>query len=98
LQQELQKSPAGTRQTDGKNLVWLREKERKLAKLSKTTFPYQRNDVIILCHQNLDLSVCEGVPGEGVGEAEEDCDEDSEAEAGGRHDGQQQEQHLRWNS
>jgi hypothetical protein len=38
LKQELQKSPAGTRQTYGKNLVWFEEIERKLAKLSKTTF------------------------------------------------------------
>ncbi len=41
LKQEWQKSPAGTRQTDGKNLVWFREIERKLAKLSKTTFTYR---------------------------------------------------------
>ncbi len=39
--QEWQKSPAGTRQTDGKNLVWFGEIERKLAKLSKTTFTYR---------------------------------------------------------
>jgi hypothetical protein len=32
LKQEWQKSPAGTRQTDGKNLVWFGEIERKLAK------------------------------------------------------------------
>jgi hypothetical protein len=38
LKQELQKSPAGTRQTYGKNVVWFEEIERKLAKLSKTTF------------------------------------------------------------
>jgi hypothetical protein len=41
LKQEWQKSPAGTRQTDGKNLVWFGEIERKLAKLSKTTFTYR---------------------------------------------------------
>jgi hypothetical protein len=41
LKQEWQKSPAGTRQTDGKNLVWFGEIERKLAKLSKTTFAYR---------------------------------------------------------
>jgi hypothetical protein len=35
LKQEWQKSPAGTRQTDGKNMHG--EIERKLAKLSKTT-------------------------------------------------------------
>jgi hypothetical protein len=33
-----QKSPAGTRQTDGKNLVWFGEIEQKLAKLSMPTF------------------------------------------------------------
>jgi hypothetical protein len=36
-----QKSPAWTRQTDGKNLVWFGEIERKLAKLSMTTFTYR---------------------------------------------------------
>ncbi len=41
LKQEWQKSPAGTRQTDGKNMVWFEEIERKLAKLSKTTFSYR---------------------------------------------------------
>jgi hypothetical protein len=40
LKQEWQKSPAGTRQTDGKNLVWFGEIEIKLATLSKTTFTY----------------------------------------------------------
>ncbi len=39
--QEWQKSPVGTRQTAGKNLVWFGEIERKLAKLSKTTFTYR---------------------------------------------------------
>jgi hypothetical protein len=38
LKQEWQKSPAGTRQIDGKNLVWFGEIEKKLAKLSKTAF------------------------------------------------------------
>ncbi len=38
LTQEWQKSPAGTRKTDGKNMVWFGEIERKLANLSKTTF------------------------------------------------------------
>ncbi len=37
MKQEWQKSPAETRQTDGKSLVWFGEIERKLAKLSKTT-------------------------------------------------------------
>jgi hypothetical protein len=41
MKQEWQKSPAGTKQTDGKNLVWFGEIERKLAKLSKTTFAYR---------------------------------------------------------
>jgi hypothetical protein len=36
-----QKSPTGTRQTDGKKLLWFGEKERKLAKLSMTTFTYR---------------------------------------------------------
>ncbi len=35
-----EKSSPGTRQTDGKNLVWFGEKERKLAKLSMATFTY----------------------------------------------------------
>jgi hypothetical protein len=41
LKQEWQKSPAGTRQTDGKNSVWFGEIERILAKLLKTTFAYR---------------------------------------------------------
>jgi hypothetical protein len=41
LKQEWQKRPAGTKQTDGKNLVWFGEIKRKLAKLSKTTFSYR---------------------------------------------------------
>jgi hypothetical protein len=41
LKQEWQKSPGGTRLTYGKNYVWFREIERKLAKLSKTTFTYR---------------------------------------------------------
>jgi hypothetical protein len=41
LKPEWQKSPAGTKQTDGKNLVWYGEIERKLAKLSKTSFAYR---------------------------------------------------------
>jgi hypothetical protein len=40
LKQEWQKRPAGTRQADGKNLVWFGEIERKFAKLSKTTVIY----------------------------------------------------------
>jgi hypothetical protein len=41
LKQEWQNSPTGTRQTDSKNLDWFGEIERKLAKLSKTTFTYR---------------------------------------------------------
>ncbi len=41
LKQEWQKSPAGTLQTDGKNMVWFVVIERKLAKLSKTTLTYR---------------------------------------------------------
>jgi hypothetical protein len=41
MKKEWQKSPAGTRQTDGKNLVWFGEIERKLAKLPKTTFTHR---------------------------------------------------------
>jgi hypothetical protein len=33
-----EKSSPGTRQTDGKNLVWIGKIERKLAKLSMPTF------------------------------------------------------------
>jgi hypothetical protein len=36
LKQEWQKIPAGTRQTEGKNMVWFGEIERKLAKLSNS--------------------------------------------------------------
>jgi hypothetical protein len=35
-----EKSSLRTRQTDGKNLVWFGELERKLAKLSMPTFTY----------------------------------------------------------
>ncbi len=41
LKQEWQKRPVGTRQTDAENLVRFGERERKLAKLSKTTFTYR---------------------------------------------------------
>jgi hypothetical protein len=40
------KSPAGTRQTDGKNLAWLEEIERKLAKLLRTTFIYRSSSYL----------------------------------------------------
>jgi hypothetical protein len=36
-----EKSSPGTRQADGKNLVWFGEIERKLAKLSMPTFTYR---------------------------------------------------------
>ncbi len=36
-----EKSSPATRQTDGKNLVWLGEIERKLVKLSMPTFTYR---------------------------------------------------------
>jgi hypothetical protein len=35
-----EKSSPGTRQTNGKIMVWFGEKERKLAKLSMPTFTY----------------------------------------------------------
>jgi hypothetical protein len=58
LQQKWHKRPAGTRQTDGKNLVWFGEIERKLAKLSMTTFAYRSSSYLFyecnilrqLCH------------------------------------------------
>jgi hypothetical protein len=36
-----EKSSLGTRQTDGKKLVWFEKIERKLAKLSMPTFTYR---------------------------------------------------------
>jgi hypothetical protein len=47
LKQEWQKSPAGSRQTYGKSYVWFGEIERKLAKLSKTTFTYPSSFIIL---------------------------------------------------
>ena len=41
LKQEWQEKPSWDQATDGKNLVWFGELERKLAKLSKTTFAYR---------------------------------------------------------
>ncbi len=41
MKQEWQKKLAGTGQPDDKNLVLSGEIERKLAKLSKTTFTYR---------------------------------------------------------
>jgi hypothetical protein len=46
LKQKWQKSPAGTRQTYDKNLVWFGDIERKLAKLSKATFTYRSSSSI----------------------------------------------------
>ncbi len=36
-----EKSSPGTRQTDGKNLIWFGERERKFAKLSMIIFTYR---------------------------------------------------------
>jgi hypothetical protein len=41
IEQEWQKSPAGTRQTYSKNLASFEKIERKLAKLLKTTFTFR---------------------------------------------------------
>jgi hypothetical protein len=38
LKQEWQKSPAGTRQADGKNLVWFGEIEEKISQIIKDYF------------------------------------------------------------
>jgi hypothetical protein len=46
FKQEWQESPSGNRQTDGKNLVWFGELERKLAKSSKTTFTYRSSSFL----------------------------------------------------
>jgi hypothetical protein len=48
LKQVWQESPTGIRQTDGKNMDWFGEIERKLAKLSKTNFHLPFFLVIIL--------------------------------------------------
>jgi hypothetical protein len=40
------KSSPGTRQTDGKNLVWFGEIERKFAKLSMATFTYPSSSLL----------------------------------------------------
>jgi hypothetical protein len=47
-----------SRQTDGKNLVWFGEIERKLAKLLMPTLTYRSSFLIILCSI---LSKCQGV-------------------------------------
>jgi hypothetical protein len=47
LKQEWQKSPDGSRKTYSKNYVWFGEIERKLAKLSKTTFTYPPSFIIL---------------------------------------------------
>ncbi len=41
-----EKFSLGTRQTDGINLVWFGEIERKLAKLSMTTFTYRSSSYL----------------------------------------------------
>ncbi len=46
LKQEWLENPAETRQTNGKNLVWFGELERKLAKSSKTTFTYRSSSLL----------------------------------------------------
>jgi hypothetical protein len=46
-----EKSSPGTRQTDGKNLVWFGEIERKLAKLSMPTFTYRSSFYLFLGHR-----------------------------------------------
>jgi hypothetical protein len=38
LKQEWQKNPAGTKQTDGKNLIWFGEIERKISQIIKDYF------------------------------------------------------------
>jgi hypothetical protein len=55
LKQEWPESSVGTRQTDGKNLVWFGKLERKLAKLSKTTFAYRSSSSLFygVLHTNL---------------------------------------------
>jgi hypothetical protein len=49
LKQEWQKSPAGTKQTDGKNLVWFGEIERKISQIIKDYFYLPFFLLIILC-------------------------------------------------
>jgi hypothetical protein len=56
LTQEWQKSPTGTRQTDGKNMIWFGEIERKLAKLSNYFYlPFFL--LIILWYINEDVKI-----------------------------------------
>jgi hypothetical protein len=52
MKDEWQKSSAGTRQTVGKNLVWFGEIERKLAKLSKTTFTYRSSSYLFYAYNS----------------------------------------------
>jgi hypothetical protein len=42
------------RQTDGKSLVWFGEIERKLAKLSKTTFTYRSSSLLFYAKNSED--------------------------------------------
>jgi hypothetical protein len=51
LKQEWQKSPAGTRQTDGKNLVWFGEIEKKISQIIKDYFYLPFFLLIILWYQ-----------------------------------------------
>ncbi len=51
LKQEWQKSPAGTRQTYGKNYVWFEEIERKLSQIIKDYFHLPFFFLIILWFQ-----------------------------------------------
>jgi hypothetical protein len=51
-----EKSSPGTRQTDGKNLVWFGEIERKLAKLSMPTFSYRSSSKLFYAPKERDLS------------------------------------------
>ncbi len=46
LKQEWLKIPAWTRQTDRKHVVWFGEIERKIVKLSKTTFTYRSSSLL----------------------------------------------------
>jgi hypothetical protein len=49
MNQEWQKSLAGTRQTDGKNLVWFGEIEKKISQIIKDYFYLPFFLLIILC-------------------------------------------------
>ncbi len=55
LKQELHKSPAGTRQTDGKNFVRFGEKRKKISQIIKDYFCLPFFILIILCAHLYDL-------------------------------------------